>query len=185
MNKMTSSLGHQGRLFRWRQLLPVLILPVAFSAGAQTIDLTITGTVVLSACTLVPEDKNLTVDLQTLNSRDLDMASSAVKQFLIHLEECDISALKSAKVTIKGLGAAGKIDQLALNADSVAKGFAIGFKQGVEGTEDLALNTVSDAQQLTGNSSQLVFGAYAQKLDGATITPGAFSAKATVEIVYQ
>lgn len=166
MNKIMRNFRRQGSL---RQLLPLLIFSTVFSAGAETLNLTITGTVIESACTLVPEDQNLTVNLQTLNSRALDFAPSAVEQFQIRLEKCDISILKSAKVTIKGQGATGKTDQLALDANSEAQGFAIGFKQGEEGTKDLALNAASDAQQLTSGSSQLVFGAYAQKLASATI----------------
>ncbi len=173
--------GHK----RWSPIL-ALLLPVVFSArAADSVDLTITGVVMSSACTIVPDDKHLTVDFHTLNSRDLDFAPSAVKPFKIRLERCDISTLKTAKVTIRGQGANGKEDLLALDAASAAKGFAIGFKQGKEGTKALPLNTESESYQLTAGNSELILGAYAQKLSGATISPGIFSAKATVEIVYK
>ncbi|PVZ83010.1 hypothetical protein C9426_28045 [Serratia sp. S1B] len=164
--------------------LLTVILSVALPATAETLNLTVSGTVISSACTIVTADKNLTVDLKTIESRALTLAPSAVQKFTINLENCDISVLKSSKVTIKGSAATGKTTHLALDASSQASGFAIGFKQGAGSTKDFPINTASDPITLTADKSKLEFGAYAEKLPTGTIASGTFNAKATVEVEY-
>lgn len=166
-------------------ILPgVLALSFPVSA-ADNVQLTISGTLRKTSCQLHPDDQLITVDLLTINSRDLELAPTPTKPFKVRLQNCDVNA-KEAKVTIDGRPASGNAALLALDGNSIAQGFAIGFKQGqAPSMNDLPLGVPSSALPLNGGgSTELFFGAYAQKLPGATLTMGSFQATATLKIDY-
>lgn len=177
-------------LFLWHSTLLLAMLPAVLAtslpvSAADSVELKISGTLRKTTCQLHPDDQTIMVDLQTINSRDLELAPTPTKEFLVRLQNCDVNA-KEAKVTIDGRPASGNSGQLALDGSSAAQGFAIGFKQGkAPSMVDLPLGVPSSALPLnSGGDTQLYFGAYAQKLPGSTLTMGSFQATATLKIDY-
>ncbi len=168
----------------WLAMLPGLLFASYSVGAADTLTLNISGTLRKPACQVAPEDQSIDINFQTIILKDLAQGTpTPPKQFLVRLQNCDLQA-SEAKVTINGAGAAGNSNQLALDGSSTASGVGIGFKQGQAMTADLPLNTQSNGQTLNEGNSTLYFGAYVQKLPGATLTEGEFSATATLNIEY-
>lgn len=165
-------------------LVLAMLLVCQAANAADTVTLNISGTLRKPACQIVPEDQSIDISFQTIILKDLALGTpTPPKQFLVRLQNCDLEA-GEAKVTIKGTGAAGNSQLLALDGSSTASGIGIGFKQGQAMTSDLPLNAQSNGQALNEGNSTLYFGAYVQKLPSATLTEGEFSATATLNIEY-
>jgi type 1 fimbria pilin len=173
-----------GTFFLRHIMLLALFIAYLPVYAADNVTLNISGTLRKPVCQILPEDQSIDINFQTIIMKDLEQGSpTPAKPFVVRLKSCDIQA-KEAKVTIKGIGAAGDNNLLALDSASTAKGVGIGFKQGQAMDAELPLNITSDGQALSEGDSRLYFGAYVQKLPSATLMEGTFSAIATLNIEY-
>lgn len=169
----------------WHRLLLLGTLFICQGGhAADTVTLSISGTLRKPACQIVPEDQNIDINFQSIILKDLAQGvPTPVKPFVVRLQNCDLQ-VSEAKVTINGTAAAGNSQQLALDGSSTASGIGIGFKQGQTMSAELPLNTQSNGQALNVGNNSLYFGAYIQKLPNATLVEGDFSAAATLNIEY-
>jgi len=160
----------------WLGLLPAR----AWADGYDSVQLTITGTLVSVPCTIPPADANISLDLGTVVNKDLlrDKRSKP-KGFVLHLEECDPSVAKGVKVTFSGTASSEDKNLL-----SLAKGSAAAGK---DSPKDLPLGQASSKQTLQTGKNQLDFGVYVALLKSGEkkLTPGTFSAQSTLKLTYE
>lgn len=168
----------------WLGLLPAR----AWADGYDSVQLTITGTLVSVPCTIPPADANISLDLGTVVNKDLlrDKRSKP-KGFVLHLEECDPSVAKGVKVTFSGTASSEDKNLLSLASGSAAAGIALGIVQGKDSPKDLPLGQASSKQTLQTGKNQLDFGVYVALLKSGEkkLTPGTFSAQSTLKLTYE
>ncbi|HCB2208726.1 TPA: fimbrial protein [Citrobacter farmeri] len=153
----------------------------AKDSGHGTI--TFTGSIIDAPCSITSETANQTVDLNEVSNVALkDGGTSNPKPFVIKLEQCDISTLKTVKTTFSGAASAGNPDLLGITG--TAKGASIAITDG-SGTV-IKLGQASKAQTLLEGNNTLEFSAYLQGDGGsAVIVPGTFQSVADFRLDYQ
>ncbi|MCW0507631.1 fimbrial protein [Aeromonas piscicola] len=157
----------------------IMLLFVAFSVQAETLNLTITGVVISSSCTLMPEDQNLHVDMGSIDAQQLEETyTSDIKNFNIRLEKCDASVSKNATVTFDGNSNGTSLDL------TTPMGFGLMFLD--KNGHLIRPGVPAESIALQSGDNTLSFGVQAiVRKDEGVVVKGAFSALATVKIEYQ
>lgn len=106
-------------LFKHSVLAGLVIAAGMTVAQADPVNITITGNVVASPCTVDTANSNLTVDLGTIQATDLaaPASGSTFIPFVIKLKDCPASTTK-ATITFSGTPDAAKPDSTYANSAS-------------------------------------------------------------------
>lgn len=164
-------------------LLALLAVPAVHAAGSN---LQISGTLVTEPCSLDVNGNTLTVDFGTVIEKGLykDIRTPGVP-LTITLTDCDISLGKTVTLTFSGTESAALPGYLAATGDG-SDGIAIGIET-PDGTA-LPVNRASAGFSLQDGTTQIPLRAYveveADAIKNRTLTPGEFSASATIDAEY-
>lgn len=143
------------------------------------------GSLVASACILTLQGTDVaTVDFAQLDAADfVPSGQSTRKPLTFELTECDSALSNGVKVTFDGVEAPEASGILTLDSGSMASGIGIGIET-LAGTP-VAINNADGATFTlnTGNNT-LHLNAWVQRLVGKDLTPGTFTATATVTFEY-
>ncbi len=160
----------------------------AMAAGAPSVSINYTGSLVAEPCVIPPGDEEIRLDFGTVVDKYLYQNTRTLGQsFEIRLAECDISLGKTVKVTFSGTENSALPGLLAIDAGSGAKGIAIGLE--TTAAKPLPLNKPSDDYALQAGNNLITLKAYVQGEPQAiaerTIGYGPFSAVATFSLEYE
>ncbi|WP_211130677.1 fimbrial protein, partial [Serratia surfactantfaciens] len=163
-------------------LLATVLVLNAGAALAAVNNLRLHGALVAEPCVIAPGDEEIALDFGTIIDKYLYLNTRTLGQtFEIHLAECDISLGKTVAITLLGTESLALPGLLAINADSQAKGIAIGLET-PEG-KALPMNKTSDKYSLRAGGNSVALQAYVrgepQAIERKTIGRGAFGAVAT------
>lgn len=160
-----------------------LALGTANAADSGHGTITFKGSIIDAPCSITSETANQTVDLNEVSNVALkNGGTSNPNPFVIKLEQCDVSTLKTVKTTFSGAASAGNPDLLGITG--TAKGASIAITDG-SGTV-IKLGQPSTAQNLVEGNNTLSFSAYLQGDGGsAAIVPGSFQSVADFRLDYQ
>ncbi|MHA0949043.1 fimbrial protein [Enterobacter ludwigii] len=122
-----------------------------------------TGSLVDAPCSVDNDSASQTVKIGQFQTSKFDKtgATSAEKQFNIHLADCSVETYKNAQITFSGSTVQGDSKKLSLNGDGAgsATGVAIQLKDNKGEILGLDGNQPSSAQALTDGDSYLKFSA--------------------------
>ncbi|HAT2868626.1 TPA: type 1 fimbrial protein [Serratia marcescens] len=168
-------------------LATVLVLNAGVALAAAN-NLRLHGALVAEPCVIAPGDEEIALDFGTIIDKYLYLNTRTLGQtFEIHLAECDISLGKTVAITLLGTESLALPGLLAINADSQAKGIAIGLET-PEG-KALPMNKTSDKYSLRAGGNSVALQAYVrgepQAIERKTIGRGAFGAVATFRLEYE
>ncbi|WP_049242258.1 fimbrial protein [Serratia marcescens] len=168
-------------------LATVLVLNAGVALAAAN-NLRLHGALVAEPCVIAPGDEEIALDFGTIIDKYLYLNTRTLGQtFEIHLAECDISLGKTVAITLLGTESLALPGLLAINADSQAKGIAIGLET-PEG-KALPMNKTSDKYSLRAGGNSVALQAYVrgepQTIERKTIGRGAFGAVATFRLEYE
>lgn len=174
-----------GRWLTAAALLPALVMG---GNAAAANNLRLHGALVAEPCVIAPGDEEIVLDFGTIIDKYLYLNTRTLGQtFEIHLAECDISLGKTVAITLLGTESLALPGLLAINADSQAKGIAIGLET-PEG-KALPMNKASDKYSLRAGGNSVALQAYVrgepQAIERKTIGRGAFGAVATFRLEYE
>lgn len=171
-----------------RIFIGLSMLMASIGIYAQT-DVNFKGTLVNAPCMLAPGDELVSVDFSQIFNRSIYKETrTASQKFVIRLSDCDVSVMKSVKVTVEG-------DEnltlppgfLKLDASSLAKGVAIGLEN--DQGQFFPLNSQTDKITLHNGDVDIKFQAFVQgepdALLNQQIEAGSFLATATFSLSYQ
>ncbi|AOF00613.1 exotoxin [Serratia surfactantfaciens] len=169
-------------------LLATVLVLNAGAALAAVNNLRLHGALVAEPCVIAPGDEEIALDFGTIIDKYLYLNTRTLGQtFEIHLAECDISLGKTVAITLLGTESLALPGLLAINADSQAKGIAIGLET-PEG-KALPMNKTSDKYSLRAGGNSVALQAYVrgepQAIERKTIGRGAFGAVATFSLAYE
>jgi len=149
---------------------------------------TFVGSIIDAPCSISPDSVDQTVNLGEISSVALkDGGTSEPRPFLIKLEQCDTTTLKTVSATFTGAPSAGNSELLGITG--TAKGASIAITNG--SGEVITLGTPSPAQKLQNGNNTLAFSAYLQgdedvsETEPAVIVPGSFQSIADFTLSYQ
>ncbi|MBD2791283.1 fimbrial protein [Xenorhabdus szentirmaii] len=141
--------------------------------------ITFTGTVVNAPCNISPESIDQTINFGVLSQSLLNKGNETSRSVKIVLTECDTETYKKAKVTFSG----ANYDSKELLMSGSAKNVAVRLT-GLDG--DVVLDQPSKAFNLSKNTNELNFMAFAKKASGESdVTPGEFSGTTTFTMQYE
>lgn len=146
------------------------------------------GTLVTEPCVIAPGKEEIVLDFGTVIDRYLYLHTRTIAQpFSIHLAECDLSLVKTMKVTFIGPENPAMKGLLAIDSSSSAGGIAIGLET-KEG-KSLALNRGSYVHTLQAGETVVSLKAYVQAepdaITNRSIKRGTFSATTTFSLEYE
>ncbi|BEM57023.1 hypothetical protein SME22J_08840 [Serratia marcescens] len=159
-----------------------LALILLTTGTAEAVEMIFGGTLRAQACTLHPDDRVIQIDFDDVGSNELKRDGGTPDEpFNIRLQNCNANVASEVAVTFMGNQSAGIPGALALDAGSVAAGFAVVLKDAF--LQPLKLGDASRSP-LTGTNVALVFYRRLQVEPGSAITPGRYSASGTFELFY-
>lgn len=172
-------------------LLCVMVLPAAPLPGAQAAGGTgvhMYGTLVAEPCIIPAGEDEIKLDFGTVVEKFLyQYARTASQPFSIHLAECDLSIGTTVRMTFLGTESTALPGLLAPDAGSSVRGIAIGIE--TPEAKTIRINKASDKFALRSGDNHIPFRAWVQGEPQAVshkkITPGAFSATATLALEYE
>ena len=179
---------------KYNILILSLLAVSSFSALASDGDITFTGLVTASACTLNGFNAGTTTSGATMTLPSVTPASfssaggyAGMTDFTIDLKECDITTQKNAQVTFSG--SPDTVDnEILKNGSSTnpATGVGVALLENDGATlVDINGGTPSEQQALsTGNTTLHFKVAYKANTSTPAVTAGNVSAKTFVDIVY-
>lgn len=172
-------------------LIALSVIPL--SSFAADGDITFTGTVKASACSLQGfnggESTSALMQLTSVTPSSFSSADgySGMKDFTINLKECDINTMKSARVSFSGTP--DLVDNSILKNiedNNAAKGVGIAILEN-DGTTVIDINggMPSKSQTLTQGNTELKFKvAYKANTSTPAVTAGDVKAKTFIDIAY-
>ncbi|MEB7887709.1 type 1 fimbrial protein [Hafnia alvei] len=179
---------------KYKFLILSLLAVSSFSALASDGDITFTGLVTASACTLNGFNAGTTTSGATMTLPSVTPASfsstggyAGMTDFTIDLKECDITTQKNAQVTFSG--SPDTVDnEILKNGSSTnpATGVGVALLENDGATlVDINGGTPSKQQALSAGNTTLHFKvAYKANTSTPAVTAGNVSAKTFVDIVY-
>lgn len=146
------------------------------------------GTLVAEPCIIPAGEENIRLDFGTVVEKFLyQYTRTASQPFFIHLAECDLSIGTTVSMTFLGTESTALPGLLAPDAGSGARGIAIGIE--TPEAKTIKINKASDKFALRSGDNHIPFRAWVQgepqAISRQKITPGAFSATATLALEYE
>lgn len=187
---MTGNISHKTCLSGVGPLAMALwLLGLAFTAtAAQQDNVHFYGALVAEPCVIPPGQEEILLDFGTIVDKYLYLNQRTRGQrFELQLADCDLSLGKTVKVTFLGMENPALPGLLAVEANSQAKGIAIGLE--TMAGEALPLNKPGGKYELLKGSNVIALKAYvrgeAQAIENHTIARGPFSAVTTFKLDYE
>ncbi|WP_455817202.1 fimbrial protein [Pseudomonas cerasi] len=167
-------------------LLTALMVGPALAGGENNVHLY--GALVAESCVIPPGEEEITLDLGTVMDYYFHSNTRTPGQpFSIHLTKCDLSLVKTLKITFLGTENAALPGLLAIDGGSEAKGIAIGLE--TEQGKTVPINRASDEYLLQSGDNSIALKAYVkgepEAIKNKSIGRGAFSATATFSLAYE
>lgn len=161
---------------------------VSLAAGGSENNVHLYGALVAEPCLIAPGSEEIALDFGAIIEKYLYLNTRTLgKPFEIHLTGCDLTLGKTVKATFLGTESSALPGLLAIDANSEAKGIAIGLE--TQGAKPLPFNQASDQFPLQEGYSRIVLKAYVQgepaSIANQSIKPGGFSAAATFSLEYE
>lgn len=166
-------------------LLVFLLFPAETYAIGGGLQLTVTAEVVDAPCTLRPGDEVVNIDFRNITNKELQLYQrTPSKEFILHLDNCDLSIGKSVNVRFTGVSAVEDSRFLSISASSIAKGVAIGFEYG---GKLQPLNSSGTNIILSAGNNVLLFSTFVKLLWTETdkVGVGSFNSTANFMLSYE
>lgn len=173
-------------IFNKALLAATIFSTFAFTAQAAdggSGNVTFTGSIIDSPCSITPESSDQTVDLGQISSASLvNKGTSTPRNFSIELEKCDITTMKN--VTITFTGSTDTTEPALLGITGTAKGAGVVITDGSGST--IKLGQASAARILGAGNNTLIYSAYLQGNSATvgSVVPGEFTSVANFTLAY-
>ncbi|MBB6117913.1 type 1 fimbria pilin [Rahnella inusitata] len=167
-------------------LFTALVSTPRLAAGETNVHLY--GALVAEPCVIPPGEEEIQLDFRSITDKYLYLNTRTQgDSFSIHLAECDLSRIKTVKVTFLGMESSALPGLLAIDRGSQASGIAIGLE--TQQAKLVRINQASDSYQLQKGDNRLVMKAFVQgepdAIRSKRIGRGPFSAVATFRLEYE
>ncbi|MCU6317027.1 fimbrial protein [Klebsiella aerogenes] len=160
---------------------------LALSGVAQAADgqINVTGNIVANTCNISIDDRNKTVNMGTVSSKQFLHGSTTAfpKEFTLSLVDCGPAA-EGMTIGFHGAQDANRHDLLALDSDSAgASGIGIALLDANKAP--IPINTQTSTYPLQANTDLMVLHFFAQyTANGASVAAGKANATATFDFIY-
>lgn len=171
---------------RMKRMCCALVLGGIFAQnGHAETKVHFTGQLVSGPCSLVINGSNMAeVVFPAISAPELTVQrQSTPVPFILELKDCNTALSKGVSVRFSGQEVSGMSGFLALDSQSDAKGVGIGIATQT-GARVMVNGTSGTKFALTTGLNSLNFNAWLQAIEGEDMTPGIFSATATVAFEY-
>ncbi|HHL2560634.1 TPA: fimbrial protein [Yersinia enterocolitica] len=173
-------------IFNKAVLAATIFSTFAFTAQAAddaSGNVTFTGSIIDSPCSIKPQSGDQTVDLGQISSAALtSKGTSTPRNFSIELEKCDIATMKNVAITFTG--STDNVDPALLGITGTAKGAGVVITDGSGAT--IKLGQASAPRALGVGTNTLQYSAYLQGNSATvgSVVPGEFTSVANFTLAY-
>jgi len=170
------------------QIILLLLLLAAGRTAVAAENVMFNGTLVALPCTLPDGDREIRVNMGTVNAQSLYLQQGMPRvPFTLHLGDCDPAIAGQVSITFAGTEDGALPGYLAIDGDrSGAAGVAIGLES--SSGEQIKINQAMAAYPLQAGNNELGFQAYIagepEAVKNRMINTGDFISTATLELSY-